>query len=243
MLQPSFTNRLKARNDDPQSPLLMYQKWRNLLFLHWEYDALEIQKTLPAGLSVDLFNNKAYVGLIPFWVNDARPPFFPALPYLSNFYELNFRTYVYDSAHRPGIWFYSLDANHKIATQLARMLIGVPYRYAKINSHRQKEEITFDCELYNKIIKFIYEPSKNNTYKAPPHSLEFFLIERYILFSLHNKKLKYLYVRHDPYDLKSVILKYFNIDSYNFNNSLFPLGTPDHIVFSPGVDTKIYMLK
>ena len=34
--------------------------------------------------------------------------------------EVNVRTYVYDQASVPGVWFYSLDANQRLAVALAR---------------------------------------------------------------------------------------------------------------------------
>ena len=34
--------------------------------------------------------------------------------------ELNLRTYVYDRAGVPGVWFYSLDANQPLAVGIAR---------------------------------------------------------------------------------------------------------------------------
>ena len=76
----------------------MYQRWRDLLFLHWEYPAAAIQETLPDGLFVDTFGGKAYLGIVPFFMKNIRPVFLPAVPGLSNFMEVNVRTYVYDRA-------------------------------------------------------------------------------------------------------------------------------------------------
>jgi len=43
-----------------------FQRWRNLLFLHWEVPADAVAKLLPRGLSVDTFEGRAYVGVVPF---------------------------------------------------------------------------------------------------------------------------------------------------------------------------------
>ena len=39
----------------PARQVVMYEQWRDLLFLHCEYSAEAIQSTLPEGLSVDTF--------------------------------------------------------------------------------------------------------------------------------------------------------------------------------------------
>jgi CofH subfamily radical SAM domain protein len=115
--------RLALRERPQNHSPVMYQKWRELLFLHWAYDPLIIQDTLPPGLSVDTFAGKAYVGLVPFFMRDIRPRFVPVVPGISNFLEVNLRTYVHDERGVAGVWFYSLDANQWLAVQLARSYI------------------------------------------------------------------------------------------------------------------------
>src|SRR5688572_31289501 len=44
----------------------------HLLFLHWEVPAAELQSLLPLRLSVDTFEGKAYVGLVPFTLSGVR---------------------------------------------------------------------------------------------------------------------------------------------------------------------------
>src|SRR4051794_23166725 len=77
----------------PSGPVLMYQRWEQLLFLHWKWDPIQIQMTLPPGLTVDTFENSAWVGLVPLFMRNVRPRFVPAVPLVSDFLELNLRTY------------------------------------------------------------------------------------------------------------------------------------------------------
>ena len=72
----------------------MYQQWRDLLFLHWAYPVAAIQATLPDGLFVDTFGGRAYLGIVPFFMQKIRPRFLPAVPGISDFMELNVRTYA-----------------------------------------------------------------------------------------------------------------------------------------------------
>lgn len=41
----------------------MFQKWRDLLFLHWEIEASTIQKGLLSGCSVDSYEGGAFLGV------------------------------------------------------------------------------------------------------------------------------------------------------------------------------------
>ena len=62
----------------PAGKPVMYQKWRDLLFLHWEYSVAAIQATLPEGLFVDAFGGRAFLGIVPFFMRNIRPRFLPA---------------------------------------------------------------------------------------------------------------------------------------------------------------------
>jgi len=38
----------------------MKQQWRDLAYIHWEYEPEEVQALLPAGIEVDTFDGKAW---------------------------------------------------------------------------------------------------------------------------------------------------------------------------------------
>ena len=101
-------NRL-AEREKPKLPTVMYQRWEELLFLHWPVEPQVVAEVLPPGLGVDTYKGKAWLGVVPFSMRGVRPRFLPAVPGLSSFPELNLRTYVVDKRGRPGVWFYSLD--------------------------------------------------------------------------------------------------------------------------------------
>ena len=135
---PDEAGRLAVRRRPLARPV-MFQQWRDLLFLHWEFSVAEIQRTLPEGLFVDTFEGKAYLGVVPFFMQNIRPRFLPAVPGLSNFMEMNLRTYVHDRAGVPGVWFYSLDANQPLAVAIARRLFHLPYEHATMKSSRSPQ--------------------------------------------------------------------------------------------------------
>ena len=86
-------NRL-AQRDLPKLPIVMHQRWEELLFLHWPFEPQIIAKVLPPSLRVDTFEGKAWIGVVPFSMRNVRPRFLPSVPGISNFPELNLRTSV-----------------------------------------------------------------------------------------------------------------------------------------------------
>ncbi len=90
--------------------------WTDLLFLHWPIPAACLRALIPAKLEPDLFQGQAWLGVVPFRMSGVRPRFFPGIPGLSAFPQLNVRTYV---SHRgiPGVWFFSLDAANPLDRQ------------------------------------------------------------------------------------------------------------------------------
>lgn len=122
------------------------QRWTDLLFLHWEVDPAPVQATLPAGLYCDTFEGRAYVGIVPFFMERVRPAFFPPLPWVSWFLELNVRTYVHDEQGLPGVWFYSLDCNQPMAVRIARRCFRLPYFHARMTARRNGSVIDYHCQ-------------------------------------------------------------------------------------------------
>lgn len=245
---PSLEARLTLR-ERPQRRPVMFQKWRRLLFLHWEYDPAEIQRTLPPGLYVDTFAGKTYLGVVPFYMRDVRPRFCPAAPGVSNFLETNVRTYVYDERGVAGVWFYSLDANQWLAVQAARRFFKLPYFYAKMRARQGlKDEVSYttwrrgsDPNLGS---HFRYRPD-GSLHQAEPGSLEFFLAERYVLFAYDpaNRQLSTGRVYHPPYPLCEAQVRNWDAHLLELAGLSAPNRPPEHILMSPGVDVDIFALE
>lgn len=244
---PSLVHRLAARNR-PARAAVMYQRWRELLFLHWEFSAAQIQATLPDGLYVDTFAGKAYLGVVPFFMQDIRPRFLPSVPGLSNFQELNLRTYVYDRAGIPGVWFYSLEANQRLAVAIARRYFHLPYRYAAMSASRTATGLVryhskrSDDNPAGRESVFEYGPGPEIPPPAPD-SLEFFLVERYQLYASQSGRLWRGAVFHPPYPLRSAEVPVWS-EQILAGNGFTPTGRPpDHQLLSRGVDVQIFPLE
>ena len=195
------TDRLLRARVRPTRRPVMRQSWDDLFFLHWEYAAEAIQSRLPAGLTVDTFEGKAYLGVVGFRMNAVRPLGLPALPWLSYFNELNVRTYVRDASGEPGVWFFSLDCDRAPAVVIARAGFGLPYEHAAMSfgpglaqsCRRQGEQET---------ARYAWS-AVSSPQIAAPGSLEFHLAERYSFFSERGGRLVRGQVHHAPYELSS----------------------------------------
>lgn len=221
----------------------MLQRWEKLAFLHWRWDSDDIQRTLPPGLYVDTFQGEAWLAIVPFLMRGIRPRFCPAVPGISNFLELNVRTYVHDEQGRPGVWFYSLDCNQPLAVWTARTFFHLPYQHARMHAAMRDNEIDYTCQRRGEpnTSRFRYH-LQPQTHVAEPGSLEFFLAERYLLFSKGSRDIRCGQVHHTPYPLADVKLETWDVKPLLQAGFTDPSRPPDHIIGSPGVDVIVYPL-
>jgi uncharacterized protein YqjF (DUF2071 family) len=193
----------------PSARAVGTQKWRSLLFVHWEVRPEALRPLVPDALAIDTFEGRAYVGLVAFGMREVRPSrFLPALPTAANFEETNVRTYVHAAGRDPGVWFFSLDASSALAVLGARAFYHLPYWHARMamesdgdgrtryRSDRHWEEgspASLDVR---------YERGEELAPVAPG-SLEHFLVERYLLYAVTARgALLCGQVHHRPYPLR-----------------------------------------
>ncbi len=177
----------------PEQPWRMTMTWSDLLFAHWRVDADVIAAALPDALEVDLFEGEAWVGLVPFRMDNTGFRRLPSPRSLETFPELNVRTYVRskDRPDRPGVWFFSLDAASRPAVVGARMLFHLPYFHAEMSCEPDGDWIRYACRRTDGRIA----PGElrgryrgvGDPYFAPEGSLEEWLTERYCLYAADPK--------------------------------------------------------
>jgi uncharacterized protein YqjF (DUF2071 family) len=222
----------------------MYQRWRRLLFLHWDWDVAAVQATLPPGLTVDAWQGRAWLGVVPFRMEGVRPRFLPAVGGLSNFPELNVRTYVRDVQGRSGVWFYSLDCAQPLAVWVARACFGLPYFRARMREQLDERTawISYDCRRRGEA----GEPAHYEfcgvgvAARAGEGTFEEYLVERYRLFARRAGKLLTGEVWHEPYAIQAAEVARWS--AAPLRQTGFDVGAlpPVHAVFSPGVDVAIF---
>ena len=235
----------EAPRQRPLGSPVMLQRWSELLFLHWEVPTELLTPTLPPGLHLDTFQGRAFLGIVPFSMEKVRPRLLPPLPGLSWFLELNLRTYVYDDQGRPGVWFYSLDADQAIAVELARKLFHLPYQHAQMSTKREGSSISFQSLRKNtdEQANYHYE-GHGSIQNATAGSLDFFLLERYLLFSTNKDgQLKLGQVHHKPYPYQQAKVRGLSTLPFHWNQFPEPKEAPLSALCSPGVNVQIFPLK
>lgn len=164
----------------------MSMHWHDLLFMHWPVPEGWLRSLIPAALDLDTFDGSAWLGVVPFRMSGVRPRFVPGIPPLSNFPEINLRTYVTHGG-KPGVWFFSLDAHNPVAVRLARATFHLPYFDAKMSCRDDGGWINYESVRTHRDApdaKFVgrYRPT-GGAFDSRPDSLESFLTERYCLYS------------------------------------------------------------
>jgi uncharacterized protein YqjF (DUF2071 family) len=185
----------------------MRQNWHHLLFLHWAVSPERLRPLVPPELELDLFDGRAYVGLIPFTMTGVRPVWAPAVPGLSSFHETNVRTYIHCAGRDPGVWFFSLDAANPVAVALARAFFHLPYYHARMRLEHMAGAIAYTSRRLrprsSPATCAITAVPLGSAAPAQAGTLEHFLVERYFLYATHRGRLHRGQVHHTPYPLQA----------------------------------------
>jgi len=168
---------------------VLRQSWLELTFLHWSFDPALVRPLIPAGLELDLWEGKCFVGLVPFILADITLARAPAAPWLSRFNETNVRTYVFDRHGRRGVWFFSLDAARLAAVIGARISYALPYYWARMEVHRDGPQVRYRSKRRHGPQGKTYIVVTPGTAIVEPSPLEIFLTARWRLFACRSDRL------------------------------------------------------
>ncbi len=198
----------------PNGPWIMTQRWSDLLFMHLPLAPEVLRPLISPQIELDTFDGQAWVGIVPFRVSQVSLRGLPPPPLLSHFPEINVRTYV-TLRGIPGVYFFSLDAGSPLAVQIARTVFHLPYFSAGMHIQQQQGTIHFQSQR-NGIQKgtegtrgptpaydALYSPN-GPVFFAPRGTLEYWLTERYCLYTVTEKKWVYrVDIQHGPWPLQS----------------------------------------
>ncbi|QRY55485.1 YqjF family protein [Sphingobacterium siyangense] len=201
----------------PLRPWKQYQEWHGNIFMHWKSDAASLASLLPKGLELDLIHSEAWISIVAFSVKKLHPRFLPPLPFLSDFHEVNVRTYVRRNGI-PGIYFLSIEAQKLLPVLLARLLIGLPYMKSEI-SRKQRAYHSHNKEKMLKL-DFAYLPHETITEKT---ELDIWLTERHALYLSKSGRLHRIDVHHKEWPLQYVelypkVVRYPLVGSGNYED-------------------------
>jgi uncharacterized protein YqjF (DUF2071 family) len=201
---------------------VLAQTWQQLLFAHWRVDPKVVAPLIPAGLEVDTFDDSAWIGVVPFLMNNVHPRATFNVSGLSRFPELNVRTYV-KRDDKPGVWFLSLDAGNPVAVRIGRGLFHLPYYNAAMTISREGDWVRYTSHRKGAEVNFEgkYRPI-GDIYRSQPGSIDEWLTERYCLYTGDAQgRIMRLDIQHRPWPLQPAEAK------INVNTMVPALKLPD----------------
>lgn len=221
---------------------VMRQQWDRLTFLHWPFEAADVQRLLPEGLEAETYDGAAWVGLVPFYMR-AGAPGGQRVPWVSNFCETNVRTYVRDRAGRSGVWFFSLDASRLGAVVAARATpYRLPYFWSSMRLGERGSEIAYLSRrrwpgprpATSRLRIGIGAPID----PADVTELEHFLTARWMLFTVTGSRLISARVHHQPWPLYRAQAKV--LEDHLVTAAGLPVPPSEPLVhYSPGVNVSV----
>lgn len=231
----------------PAGQYTMQQTWRDLLFAHWACDADVIRPFIPSGLELDLFDGRAWVGVVPFHMTGIRHRLIPGFPGLSAFGELNVRTYV-TRDDKPGVWFVSLDAASAVAVEVARRWFHLPYFRADIAWSYDGDDVVYrsvrdDGRGLAVSLEGRYGPTGPVMAPAARGTLEHWLTERYCLYARSPAGRIYRGdIHHRPWPLQPAQAR-LPANTMGRQVGLELEGPPDSLLFARRIDTVVWGLE
>ena len=205
-----------------------YQEWNNAIFLHFKIPYNILNPLIPKGLELDSFNNNYYVSLVAFTMNELHPKNLFPIGFISDFHEINIRTYVKKNNHH-GVYFLNIEAEKKISAYIARILSKLPYEASQI----KRENNSYISYNYSKKfeLKIRYNLQKTKVLKT---DLDIWLLERYCLFYVDNLKIYRFDIYHKEWPLQKIDLVELKIN-YQFNDLILNTDNIEGFHYSNGV--------
>lgn len=211
----------------PEKKWTYYQEWNNALFLHWQVNIDKLRKYVPRDFDIDLFRGKPWTSLVAFSMEKIRPKYLPVFPPVSNFHEINIRTYVTYNG-KAGVYFLSIEGGKRISCLIAKSLAELPYRYSSIQRSENFYH-SLNQDLNNELMLdfSIKQPLRKKTL------LDKWLTERYALFQDTKKSINEYEIHHLEWPLSGLELNRIHINYSGFQYLMS--NHPDKAHYSKGV--------
>jgi uncharacterized protein YqjF (DUF2071 family) len=169
----------------PESRWTLGQTWEQTFWAHWPVPAAEIRSRVPAELEIEEHDGSAWLGIVFLRVRALRARGALPLPGISSFLQVNVRTYVRGPDSLPGVWFFSIDVSSRLAALGVRRIYHVPAFHARMTldplggwQEAESARIGEPGRVFSGRFR-----ATGETFHAEPGSLEWFLTERYRLFT------------------------------------------------------------
>lgn len=153
---------------------------------------------MPKNLEIDLYEGESYISIVAFTMEKIRPRFLPSLSFISNFHEINVRTYVKKNG-KSGVYFLSIESEKFLSTFVAKTLSGLPYKTVCMKRTDNSFVSVNKIEDFELNLKF--NIGNEITSKS---DFEKWSTERYALFLEEDSKLYKYEIHHKEWKLNKI---------------------------------------
>ncbi|WDF62986.1 YqjF family protein [Flavobacterium sp. KACC 22763] len=218
-------------------------EWKNLALVNYEIDAEILEKYLPAGTEIDIWDNKCYVSLVGFMFKNTRVLGLK-VPFHIDFEEVNLRFYVKrfeNSEWKRGVVFIKEIVPKKAITFIANTLYQEHYETQKMR-HEIIENHNTNTFIYqwknDKEWNTIEIETKKDLSKIEIDSEAEFITEHYFGYTKIDKETTFEYeVTHPRWKQLEVLNHTIDIDfEKNYGNDFGFLQTqkPTSVLLAQG---------
>ncbi len=196
-------------------------EWNDLAMINYEIDSKILEKYVPKGTEIDLWNGKCYISLIGFMFENVKV-LGVKIPFHVNFEEVNLRFYVKrfenDEWKRGVVFIKEIVPKHAI-TLVANTLYNEQYQTLKMRHSRTEDETTK---------RFVYEWKKGqkwnsiamttqkNAVPIEDNSVTEFITEHYFGYTNYNREKSIEYaVTHPKWEQLEVLDYTIDVDFEN----------------------------
>lgn len=212
----------------PNGSWSYYQEWNKVIFLHWTIPFDLLRAAVPKQLEIDNYEGKCFISLVPFSMERIRPRLLPPFAPISNFHEINLRTYVIQNG-KPGVYFLSIEASKRLSAFISKSLSGLPYEYTQM--HRSNSSYIAITKPPIPSLEIEFEVQNPIINKTP---LETWLTERYCLYTYFKRKLHRYDIHHAPWVLHQIKIEKLNLD-YSIDTFRLQEHAMHSCHYSPGI--------
>ena len=219
-------------------PVTFDQRWAEVSFVHWPVRPESLDGMFPPGTRPDIFaDGMTYVGLVPFRMSKTKLTTAVPIPYFGAFLETNVRLYSIDEAGRHGVLFRSLETARMAVVPLTRLVLGIPYSWARMRMTSSAERIT-----YHSVRRWPRRGLRSQLTitigdLVEPTPLETWLTARWGAHTRKAGRTWWVPNEHEPWPLRAATIIDLDDDLIEASG-VRPAGDRLRALFSPGVRTR-----
>ena len=222
--------------------------WENIIMANYEIDPAILTPFLPKGVSLDLYNGKAYVSLVGFMFKKTKL-FNVPIPLLGTFEEINLRFYVQRNEGgitKRGVVFINETIPYRIVAWVANKLYKehytvVPTKHS-ITEETESKKIKFEW-LLNKKWNSIYVEASNKSQSMKKDTLERFIYEHYFGYTkIDENNTEEYRLQHPSWKINTVLDTKIDCDfkaMYGESFSVLNDTKPEAVFIAEGSSVKI----